>query len=960
MAEPEKKFEEIQPDIKPHFGVVEGGRQSTPGRASLKGLEKQESKPEKPNTGSVAEQEASGSNIAKGPWANKTTGGGSASTSLKAGGLFTKFKKKSPATAIIIAVVGGGIGIVGLLSPSLLLVQIKEVMVNKFNSQLTSMDVRTRHMYKKKATGGLLCTSKVSILCKYSTMSEKQAAKFEKAGIKVISNGDKTLLGRIKPKSFEFNGKSISASDFDAMLKSNAEFGSAVKLAYNPKFAGFADKIWKKAAAKLGISKIAADIAGETDEARLKKIQDQTKNPVDVDSAKVSEVIPDDPNYIDPDTGEPYTAARAAEVNAERRAAAEAANEIIETAEDAAKRGAKAAPKALAVSAVVNTLKITGLMDNACAVFSAIRAVGFAAKTVRVLQLARYAMIFLNVADQIKAGTAKQDDVDYLGKVLTTEVAASAKSVKLGTATNSFGYRYAAYGKGGKMSDTATQFLAGGGLAGSLIGLTSLVDKALGGQPISKCGLLANPLVGFGSLLVGVALFLVPGVNIAVGAWDLAKVAMGVAFMVALAYLPALLQDIVAGVLVDDTTVGEASGEAITSGASGIMGTSAKTGGNAPLTPAQAVAYNNLSNEIAEQYAEEDRLAYSPFDISNNNTFMGKIVAQLIPYAGNMSSLSGIFSSIASISTGSFASLTSQTAKATSIEDYTMCQDYDYRDLNLATDPYCNVLYGIPTEALDADPIEVINALGSQINPETGDPAIGSDYAKFVTDCIDRVRPLGDAGANGSDSDGSECLFNNENKNFYIHYIDQRVQSGLDGEDLSGAGGGSTNPTNPTTDPVPADTLAYCSDNYGKYTSQSDLKSIYGSSESAVSGNIVSVDFPFRDGIKSIRVHKIAAPCFKAVAQALSTVSHRPISNDGTFNWRPNVNNPSVLSLHSFGIAIDFDAAQNPNGGGSPPNCKTNMPADFVAVFKKYGFRWGGDYRSTCDAMHYEWLGGVL
>ena len=712
---------------------------------------------------------------------------------------FSFFKKKGPFIGIGITIVGGGIGIMALTSPSLLIVQFKETMANKFNTQLGSMDVRNTKMLilKMGLTKGL-CNSVASLGCKYSTMSKKQIANFEKGGIKV-NYENKSLLGRAKPTSIEFDGKTIKpGKELNNLIKSDIKFRSALKRAFNPTYAGFADKIAKIAFAKLGISKKPTDIDGKTDEERVKKIQDRTKNAAVSDAATFEEIKPDDDNYKKPD-GSTYSKAEADAINAERKAATEVANDLADAASSASSKGTKIASRVLGgVVGLANALKITGWMDNACTVYGSIKALGYAAKTIRALQLARYAMIFLNVADQIKAGTAKAEDVSYLGKILTTEVAASATSVKLGTATNSFGYRFAAYGERGKMSSTASQFMAGGGLTGKLIGLTSMINSVLKGSPNATCKTLKNPFVSAASFIGGLALFLIPGVNIAVGVKDAIQAAAGVAFSIAMAYLPALLQDVVAGVLIDRDTVGEAAGEAITSGSSGMMGTTAQTGGNAPLTPSQAVAYSKLNNNIAEQYAEEDRLAYSPLDALNSNTFMGKIVSQLIPYASNMSSLSGVVGSVTSFTTSSFASLTTQVTKAASIDDYTMCQDFEYRDLGLATDPYCNVTFGIPPADLEADPIDVANSLiaSGDINPETGEP-IGDKYPLFITNCIDRVRPLGDVGADFNLSSGAECLINNENKNFYVHYIDQRVQAGQDDE--------SSTSSDSTTDPKPSD-----------------------------------------------------------------------------------------------------------------------------------------------------------
>lgn len=162
-----------------------------------------------------------------------------------------------------------------------------------------------------------------------------------------------------------------------------------------------------------------------------------------------------------------------------------------------------------------------------------------------------------------------------------------------------------------------------------------------------------------------------------------------------------------------------------------------------------------------------------------------------------------------------------------------------------------------------------------------------------------------------------------------------------------------------TTDSIsytpPADVAKYCSRDYGFY-STSQAKTLFGSTESDVSAQIVSVNFPVTGG--KIKVHKLAAPCFEAVGKEIIASSiNYPMQNGGTFDWRPNVNNPGVLSMHSFGIAIDINPAQNPNGSGRPGNCTTNIPTEIVKIFNKYGFSWGGQWNSVCDAMHFEWHG---
>lgn len=67
---------------------------------------------------------------------------------------------------------------------------------------------------------------------------------------------------------------------------------------------------------------------------------------------------------------------------------------------------------------------------------------------------------------------------------------------------------------------------------------------------------------------------------------------------------------------------------------------------------------------------------------------------------------------------------------------------------------------------------------------------------------------------------------------------------------------------------------------------------------------------------------------------------------DGCFNIR-NKRGASTPSLHSWGLAIDLNAAWNRRG--QPPT----LPPGFVECFKDAGFDWGGDWK-TPDGMHFQ------
>ena len=68
----------------------------------------------------------------------------------------------------------------------------------------------------------------------------------------------------------------------------------------------------------------------------------------------------------------------------------------------------------------------------------------------------------------------------------------------------------------------------------------------------------------------------------------------------------------------------------------------------------------------------------------------------------------------------------------------------------------------------------------------------------------------------------------------------------------------------------------------------------------------------------------------------------------GCFNPRHIGRDPArPLSMHAFGLAFDVNASTN--AYGAPPE----LDSDVVKVFERYGFVWGGRWR-TPDGMHFE------
>ena len=58
------------------------------------------------------------------------------------------------------------------------------------------------------------------------------------------------------------------------------------------------------------------------------------------------------------------------------------------------------------------------------------------------------------------------------------------------------------------------------------------------------------------------------------------------------------------------------------------------------------------------------------------------------------------------------------------------------------------------------------------------------------------------------------------------------------------------------------------------------------------------------------------------------------------------------ISLHSYGIAIDFDPELNHNGA-APGTARLDSAPGFVQVFRDAGWAWGGDWHMR-DTMHFQ------
>lgn len=106
--------------------------------------------------------------------------------------------------------------------------------------------------------------------------------------------------------------------------------------------------------------------------------------------------------------------------------------------------------------------------------------------------------------------------------------------------------------------------------------------------------------------------------------------------------------------------------------------------------------------------------------------------------------------------------------------------------------------------------------------------------------------------------------------------------------------------------------------------------------------------------VKGIYCHKLLTP---VISDLFEEIGSQGLASEirtfgGCFNYRPK-RQSSKLSTHSWGIAIDLNPETNRQGSAG------DMHPEIVALFREYGFKWGGNWTGKSkDPMHFQYCTG--
>lgn len=114
--------------------------------------------------------------------------------------------------------------------------------------------------------------------------------------------------------------------------------------------------------------------------------------------------------------------------------------------------------------------------------------------------------------------------------------------------------------------------------------------------------------------------------------------------------------------------------------------------------------------------------------------------------------------------------------------------------------------------------------------------------------------------------------------------------------------------------------------------------------------------------VTSIRVHRLLVPVFEGLyAEIWKAKLWDPIKvYGGAYNFRL-IRGGDELSMHAFGAAVDHDPAANPLGAPGE-KCRLGNTVEgraVVAIFRAWGFFWGGEFRGRKDCQHFQFGVGL-
>lgn len=429
---------------------------------------------------------------AAGPWVNNVTGKPAPTRGIRAIGERARalFKKKG-ATAVIVALLGGGASVPFLGAASLPF------------SILGNMDAKSMmhglEQYSEDYLGfSIFNTSKGSVSSTANKIKGLRASEIEQLKAKGVEfEGAKTnrLTGKTTFTAIKFNGETVHAGkEFTTAMRSNVAFRKA--MVFNR------GSYWKSAKSSFAgkvksLFKIDGnpDLSGKNDEERNKKMMAEASegsdsHPQAQDGEDKTKTDENGKQVQDPAQTEARDQARATAGelagNIDQEAASVADGKIPTTVAEDVNMGntggafqragvdlADDATKSLGgkIWSYVNPL---GIVDTACTIYSVAQTANTLARTVALVNIVRFAMTIRATIERAKAGDDNGKDTAYLMSLIQLKDPTTGQSFDESS--------YAAFLFNGQLSSEPSTVSAFGGQAMIALYMTMHAVHSLFGQ----------------------------------------------------------------------------------------------------------------------------------------------------------------------------------------------------------------------------------------------------------------------------------------------------------------------------------------------------------------------------------------------------------------------------------------------------------------------------------------------
>lgn len=383
--------------------------------------------------------------------------------------------------------------------------------------------------------------------------------------------------------------------------------------------------------------------------------------------------------------------------------------------------------------------KFTGKGSNAigtaCSIYNGTRAVVAAAKAEKILLLTRLFIVYASEMHRIMDGTSEPQHATFIGdnwNYSENEGTSETNPYYKTTASDAEGMKLIFHGQLLNLLTWSRKYMVGGSdaLYTADVGIRTIQEKFPGG----KAGLKTACKVG------GSALTCVGPQALLCGAITLAMTAAGPLIAKGIEPLIEYIVSKLADLNIDDDTKGVELGNAFAAGAGLALGRMAQEVGLRPSDVAAMQAYRVATAETNEQIAMmyRDQAKATPFDASNQYSFLGTIAHNIYKEGGTSASIFGNISRMFSIIPASVNVLVrNSSANAAWVmeqndfnaKQWQECPDPALQEIKVDGSGYCTPGFDMSTPALkmDIDPNQKFMIDGGYADPVTGQPRCAAD-----------------------------------------------------------------------------------------------------------------------------------------------------------------------------------------------------------------------------------------